>query len=151
MDFEFLIELCVQSFTRTSYGKKGDINYRVVLHIKVQCMLPQKHNMFHQAIYWYKRKFLIDSVKLNIPAVSIPIVLYIASTQKSKHINSMGHWNGLRNHISRERTHCLVWYTWMKQHGFRCKQKQKYWEEDKNELIQMSILGNVNILLILFK
>ena len=134
MDFEFLIELCVQSFTRTSYGKKGDINYRVVLHIKVQCMLPQKHNMFHQAIYWCKRNFFNILYQIKYPRSQYTIYNPIVLTQKSKPINSMGHSNDLRNHISKERTHCLVWYTWMKQHGSRYKQKQKYWEEEEIQI-----------------
>ena len=47
--FQILIEYIVyETFTRTSYGKKGDINYRVVLH-QTTMHVPPKHNVFHQS------------------------------------------------------------------------------------------------------
>ena len=45
--FRILIELCVQTFTPTSYGKKGNINYRVVLHQNTM-HAPLEYNMFQK-------------------------------------------------------------------------------------------------------
>ena len=51
--FRNLIELCVQTFTLTSYGKKGNINYRVVLHQNTM-HAPLEYNMFQNDILYLK-------------------------------------------------------------------------------------------------
>ena len=51
--FRILIELCVQTFTLTSYGKKGNINYRVVLHQNTM-HTPLEYNMFQNDILYLK-------------------------------------------------------------------------------------------------
>ena len=51
--FRILIELCVQTFTLTSYGKKGNINYRVVLHQNTM-HAPLEYNMFQNDILYLK-------------------------------------------------------------------------------------------------